>query len=161
MNGNTHEDADDAQQRWAGLMDETVAETFAVMLGLGCIPSQTRGVPPPDSSPRKISARIEFSGAVQGSCAVAMSSVDALKIAEIFLAGAADDTMIADTVGELCNVLAGSWKRRLRPPASAAGLSLPVIARDESSPSSGVRQAYDCDGAHFIVRLSVQQMQEE
>ena len=156
-----NDSADEAQARWAGLMDETVAETFAAMLGLGCTPSQADDAPPPASPLRRISALIEFSGAVQGSCAVAMSNTDALKIAEIFLAGAADDTMAADTVGELCNVLAGSWKRRLRPPASGAGLSVPAITRDNDEMPSGARQAYDCDGAHLIVRLSVQQMQEE
>ena len=148
--------APDAHARWSVLMDETVAETFAAMLGLACLPSQM-----PDSPPPKVSARIEFSGAVQGSCDIAMTSADALRIAEILLSGAADDAMAADTVGELCNLLAGSWKRRLRPPASAAGLSVPVIAHDEISPSSGLGKAYNCDGAQLVVRLTVQQIQEE
>jgi len=150
----------DAHERWAVLMDETVAETFTAMLGLGCIPSQTSDAQP-DSPLRNISARIEFSGAIKGACDVAMSNADALKIAAIFLAGAADDAMAADTVGELCNVLAGGWKRRLNPPASGAGLSVPAIVRDKDEMPSAVRQAYDCDGAQLVVRLNVQQMQEE
>ena len=161
MNGGKCTDADESQLRWAGLMDETVAETFSAMLGLGCTPSQAAGAPPSPASLRKISARIEFSGAVQGSCAVAMSNADALKIAEIFLAGTADDAMAADTVGELCNVLAGSWKRRLKPPASGAGLSVPAITRGDDASGPSVRQTYNCDGAQLVVRLIVQQMQEE
>ena len=161
MNGSEQTNTDDAQQRWAGLMDQTVAETFSAMLGLGCTPSQAADAQLPAASLRKISARIEFSGAMQGSCAVAMSNADALKIAEIFLAGTADDAMAADTVGELCNVLAGSWKRRLKPPASGAGLSVPAITHDDDAPASNVRQTYSCDGAQLVVRLIVQKMQEE
>jgi chemotaxis protein CheX len=138
------------------LMDQTVAEVFAAMLGLQCYPSAT-----PDRTLPKISARIEFSGAIQGRCVVAMADADATRLAEVLLAGAADESMVADAVGELCNVLAGSWKRRLRPPASGAGLSVPVIAREDSEAPSDLRQGYDCEGARLAVRLTVLELTEE
>jgi chemotaxis protein CheX len=146
----------DAHQRWALLMDETVAEIFTAMLGLGCLPAHTSAAPQP-----KISARIKFSGAIEGTCAVAMTGPDALKITEIFLAGAADDTLAADTVGELCNLLAGGWKRRLKPPAAGAALTVPIIAHNDDWLTSGVEQVYNCDDVQLTVQLSVQQLQEE
>jgi chemotaxis protein CheX len=149
----------DAQQRWAMLMDETVAEVFDAMLGTACVPTQQADAPPP-----KISARVDFSGAVLGAFTVTLSDGDAVKLAEMLLAGAADDAMAADAVGELCNVLAGTWKRRLKPPASSAGLSVPALQRgadDGPSDQSDVRQGYDFASARLVVRLSLTALEEE
>ena len=158
MSGSTAAGSSDPQ-RWATLMDETVAEVFGAMLGTPCVPSREGDAPPP-----RISARIDFSGAVRGAFTVTLSDGDAAKLAELLLAGAADDTMAADAVGELCNVLAGSWKRRLKPPASSAGLSVPALGRgidDGASDLSDVRQGYDFENARLVVRLSLLALEEE
>jgi chemotaxis protein CheX len=132
------------------LMDETVLEVFATMLGCECIPGH--GL---QAAPDHKVARITFSGALAGECVLIFADMDAAKLAEMFLGEAADDAMADDAMGELCNVLAGGWKRRLRPPASGAGLSVPSVARETSDAAPDLCQGYEFDGRHFAVRLTV------
>jgi chemotaxis protein CheX len=131
-------------------MDETVLEVFVTMLGCECVPAHAT-----DSAPNQKVARITFSGALAGECALIFADMDAAKLAEMFLGEAADDTMADDAIGELCNVLAGGWKRRLRPPASGAGLSVPSVARETLDAAPDLCQGYEFDGTHFTVRLTV------
>jgi chemotaxis protein CheX len=145
----------DASERWRGLMDETVLEVFAAMLGCECVPAQVT------VAPDNTTARIRFSGALVGECLLIFADIDAVKLAEMFLGGAADDVMAADAMGELCNVLAGGWKRRLRPPASGAGLSVPSVGRGKSDSPSDLRQSYGFDGAQFAVQLTLDTVTED
>jgi chemotaxis protein CheX len=136
-------------ERWRVLMDETVNEVFATMLGVECIPAFSPASPSPNTA-----ARIRFSGALNGECILIFAGVDAEKLARMLLGEAADDAMIGDAVGELCNVLAGGWKRRLRPPASGASLSVPMVERGELDPPNDVR-GYQFDDAQFAIALTV------
>lgn len=145
-----------ASERWRTLMDETVLEVFAAMLGCECIPAQTAGAPP-----EKTNARVSFSGALVGECLLIFADIDAAKLAEMFLGGAADDAMTADAIGELCNVLAGGWKRRLRPPASGAGLSVPSVTRGGLNWPPDAGRSYQFDGAQFSVCLTVNSVSED
>ena len=150
------ESESNAAQRWRGLMDETVLEVFATMLGCECVPTHAT-----DAAPTCTTARIRFSGALAGECVLVFADIDAAKLAAIFLGGVADDAMAADAMGELCNVLAGGWKRRLRPPASGAGLSVPSVTRGTPDSLSDVRQTYEFEGAQFAVRLTVDLVVED
>ncbi len=136
--------------RWRGLMDETVAEVFATMLGCECVPAESRGGEAQDTT-----AKVRYSGALVGECVVLFGAMDAAALAERFLGDAAGEAMIADAVGELCNVVAGGWKRRLRPPASGAQLSVPQVTRDAVATPADGRQSYAFDGAQFAVDLAI------
>ena len=64
--------------------------------------------------------------------------------------------MVIDAVGELCNMIAGGWKRRLGPQAEGLILSLPLPCAepDYTEPAkSQIRRAYAFDDSRFIVNL--------
>lgn len=137
---------------WAALMDETVAEVFATMLGCVCLPVEEAS-----AAPGEISARVGFFGALKGECVLACSSDAAAELAEAFLGEAADEAMIADSFGELCNMLAGGWKRRLPPPESGAALSVPAVGREKPEERwPHVRRAYGFEGGRMLVALSAE-----
>ncbi|HXE07351.1 MAG TPA: chemotaxis protein CheX [Acidobacteriaceae bacterium] len=144
-----------AAERWQRLMDETVLEVFAAMLGCECVPTEPAGAPSDNT------ARVRFSGALVGECLLLFAAADAAKLAHMFLGEAADDEMAIDAIGELCNVLAGGWKRRLRPPASGAGLSVPSSAFGTPDSRGDLRQCYQFEGAQFAVRLTVKRVKED
>ena len=145
--------------RWRGLMDETIAEVFAVMLGCACVPAE--GCGGESSSALSTSARVRYSGALAGECAVRFAAADAAGLAERLMGEAADDAMAADAVGELCNMVAGGWKRRLGPPASGAELSVPTLGWGAGEPSGAARRRYRFDGTQFDVDLAIDGAMEE
>lgn len=154
-----NESREESLARWRGLMDETVAEVFATMLGCECVPAES------GAALQDTTAKVRYSGALVGECVLLLAAMDATKLAERFLGGEADEAMAADAVGELCNVVAGGWKRRLRPPASGAQLSVPEVARgllqtDAGSSPEG-RQNYALAGAQFAVDLAIDSAIEE
>ena len=143
-------------KRLRRLMDETVMEVFATMLGCECVPGHAL-----QAAPDHKVARITFSGALAGKCVLIFADMDAAKLAEMLLGEGADDTMADDAMGELCNVLAGGWKRRLLPPASGAALSVPSIARETSDSAPDVCLGYEFAETHFAVELTVDLVTEE
>lgn len=121
----------------------------------------------PEAAPIQtdIAARITFSGGLSAQCLVEFPASSARCLACAFL-GTDDCTMVADAVGELCNMIAGGWKTRLGPPAWGADLSVPAISRQfPREPSNAqvgtlinagaamVRRAYTFEDASFVVSL--------
>jgi chemotaxis protein CheX len=95
---------------------------------------------------------------------VEFPTASARNLASAFLGSDAcewDDTMVADAVGELCNMIAGGWKKRLGPPGWEADLSVPSITRasahctPESCPAC-MRRVYAFDNSPFVVTLTTQ-----
>ena len=70
--------------------------------------------------------------------------------------------MLADTVGEMCNMIAGGWKKRQGQRAWGADLSVPSISSGRSpapnriSPSGAIdiTRTYAFDGSPFVVHLT-------
>jgi chemotaxis protein CheX len=146
---------------WIRQMDDAVAEVFRSMLERSCSAvEETSGIT------LDISARITLSGTFQADCVVEFPSSTAERLTSAFLPpgeSAWDDAMIADAVGELCNMIAGGWKMRLGVSALGSDLSVPAISRvtmhgaigDTKMPGSiAVRRAYAFDDAPFVVSLS-------
>jgi chemotaxis protein CheX len=104
-------------------LDEAVQDVFQSMLSLACSATEA-----PLTTPPGYCARISFSGALDAHCIVEFPAASAHNLTNAFLGSAADwdDTMVADAVGELCNMIAGGWKKRLGAPAWQADLSLPI-----------------------------------
>ena len=120
-------------------LDAAVSEVFALMLGRECAPglccppaSLQEGVPLHTShtSPEGISASISFSGSMRGTCSIRLALGTASVITgELFGPHAAADAgaLNADTAGELCNMIAGSWKSRQSEAHASSGLSTPLV----------------------------------
>jgi chemotaxis protein CheX len=109
--------------------DEAVIEIFHVMFGL-----EIRPIDPDDVnlSPQfgERTAIVGFSGPLRGSCQVRIGGVAARSIASAMLGGVPieeDDDAINDALGELCNVLAGSWKNAIPGLSSQCALSPPTV----------------------------------
>jgi chemotaxis protein CheX len=137
-------------------MDEAVEEVFQRMLELAC-----RATGEPLSTPPGICARVSFSGTFEAQCIVEFPTASARKLTSAFLGATAewDDTVVADAVGELCNMIAGGWKKRLGPPAWEADLSVPSIAPAPCTPHpccACMRRAYAFDDSPFAVSLTTQ-----
>jgi chemotaxis protein CheX len=140
-------------------MDEAVQEVFQRMLDLAChVIAESLATPP------GYCARIRLSGALEAQCIVEFPTASARNLASAFLGSDAcewDDTMVADAVGELCNMIAGGWKKRLGPPGWEADLSVPSITRasahctPESCPAC-MRRVYAFDNSPFVVTLTTQ-----
>ncbi len=107
-------------------LDASVEEVFGMMLGWKC----RRGEQPcGDREPNSLTAMVGFGGVLSGACIVRAGAKAALRIAG-GLVGAEcveiDDT-VQDGIGELCNMIAGSWKGRVPELASNCGLSVPAV----------------------------------
>ncbi len=105
-------------------LDAAVAEVFSLMLGHICSPTPTCLIPHPG-----FIASIAFSGTLTGICALHLGLASAGELASDLTGEPPppDSALPADTVGELCNMIAGSWKSRLPPPYAACHLSTPTV----------------------------------
>ena len=70
--------------------------------------------------------------------------------------------MVANTVGELCNMIAGGWKKRLGPLAWGGDFSVPFTSRGPSldEPDFGItrlRRAYVFEDSPFVMSLKLLQ----
>jgi chemotaxis protein CheX len=139
-------------------MDDAVEEVFHRMLERSCAAIGDAFAIRPD-----ISAKISLSGALEAQCVVEFPATSALCLTLAFLGdGEADwdDAMIADAVGEFCNMIAGGWKQRLGPQAWPADLSVPSIYRgpDLTTAAAGAtthHRAYVFDDSPFLVSLTL------
>ena len=110
-------------------IDDAVTHVFAIMLRQPCVPVDE--IPAAAQLPGPgISATILISGALQGQCAVHLSTTAAARFTAILLGADTncDQPVIDDAVRELCNMIAGGWKSRLGPLASACQISVPAIS---------------------------------
>lgn len=144
--------------RWIGQIDGIVAAVFHLMLQRSCGEAEEGAAEGMD-----IAAKVLFSGAVEGCCMVEFPASAARKLTDAFLGaeGDWDDAMVADAVGELCNMIAGGWKSRLGGQDAACQLSAPRVWRGvervELSGCGGtpVRRVYGFDGGVFGVELMI------
>jgi chemotaxis protein CheX len=154
------------ESRWIGQIDGVVAAVFHLMLGRSCGEADEEV-----AAGMKVSAKVLFSGAVEGCCVVEFTAAAARKLTDAFLGAeggsgiAWDDAMVDDAVGELCNMIAGGWKSQLGNRDAACHLSSPTIERGmglvEMSGCGGIRveRTYGFDGSVFRVELAIRQGQ--
>ena len=118
---------------WIESIDDAVAEVFEMMLRQPCI-MVDEASPAGQSISPSISAKIVFSGTLEGQCIVRLSTEAADRLTDALLGaeGDWDDSMIDDAVGEMCNMIAGGWKSKLEAHASACNLSVPAVSRSHA-----------------------------
>ena len=150
------------ESQWIGQIDGVVAAVFHLMLGRSCGETDESV-----AAGMKISAKVLFSGALEGCCVVELPATAARRLTDAFLGaeggvgGAWDDAMVDDAVGELCNMIAGGWKSQLGSRDAACQLSSPAVERGmglvELSGCGGTRveRMYGFDGSVFRVELAI------
>jgi chemotaxis protein CheX len=141
-------------------LDRAVTEIFAVMLHLPCFaePASLDAPPPP---PPSLSASIQFSGSLVGTCTLQLALPTATALtANLTGIPAAEipSALAADTAGELCNMIAGSWKSTVYQIVDACMISCPIVLQDPPAQSSPFHQAlarrYRFDGHQLSLTLA-------
>ena len=106
-------------------LDASVEEVFRLMLGLDC----RRSNGPQARETESVTAVVGFGGVLSGACVLSCGASAALKIAAHMTGmdfGEIDDT-VKDGIGEICNMVAGSWKSKVPELAAHCGLSVPAV----------------------------------
>ena len=106
-------------------LDASVDEVFQLMLGVGCRRESTPLVEEVES----VTAVVGFGGLLSGACVLRTGGSAARKLAGRMTGmefTEIDDT-VKDGMGEICNMLAGSWKGKVPELAANCGLSIPAV----------------------------------
>jgi chemotaxis protein CheX len=140
-----------------GNLDASVEEVFQTMLGVNC----RRDSSPPILEPESVTAVVGFGGLLSGACVFRSGSTAARKIAA-HMTGMefeeVDDT-VKDAIGEICNMLAGSWKGKVPDLSANCGLSVPAVitGRDYKlhvqAPEFQLNHAYRFEDMSFAVTV--------
>lgn len=131
-------------------LDWAVAEVFAIMLTLTCLPSAENQLPQDPC----FTARVDFTGTLTGFCSLQVNESAAITLTSGFIGVPPDrlaPSLFTDTVAELCNMIAGSWKSRLPPPRSFCHLSPPVVSSAGERPREGSLIRLYCFKEHQLI----------
>lgn len=133
------------QSEYVYQLDGAICEVFQLVTGRVCMPCEE--MPPMNvtdilrslGGKAVIAAQVNFSGPLTGVCVLYLSRRSAaeltMELMDAPVTTALPDKLLFDTAGELCNMVAGSWKSRLALPLSCCNLSPPaaVTALGESA----------------------------
>ena len=127
-----------------------------MMLARNCSPAEIA-----DAIAPCISARILFSGVIDGECVLFASESVARVTAEALLGIPSEpgDPMAADAMGELCNMIAGGWKSKLGSDEAGCAISPPCISTHDSAievaaAQDSIRRFYSFEGHVFGVHMN-------
>jgi chemotaxis protein CheX len=138
-------------------LDTSVDEVFHMMLGSACYPVEEL----PAEEPETITAVVGFGGLLSGACVFRSGSSAALEIAAKLTGmefSEIDDT-VKDAIGEVCNMLAGTWKGRVPDLSANCGLSIPAVITGSNyrihvqAPEFKLHHFYRFDNSSFEVTI--------
>ncbi len=138
-------------------LDASVEEVFQMMLGIAC----QRHIEPAAVESESVTAVVGFGGVLSGACVFKSGAGAAMRIAAQMTGmefSGIDDT-VKDGIGEICNMLAGSWKGKVPELAANCGLSVPAVitGRDYNlhvqAPEFQLHHVYRFDDACFEVTI--------
>jgi len=139
-------------------LDGSVEEVFKLMLGINC--ERYSGLVE-ISEPESVTAVVGFGGLLSGACVFRSGASAAIKIAAHMTGMEFDeiDDTVKDGIGEICNMVAGSWKGKVPELAANCGLSVPAVitGRDYNlhvqAPEFKLHHTYKFDDASFEVTI--------
>jgi chemotaxis protein CheX len=106
-------------------LDASVEEVFRTMLGIECHRQTGASAVGQES----VTAVVGFGGLLSGACVFRSVARTAIRIASQMTGmefSEVDDT-VKDGIGEICNMVAGSWKGKVPELAANCGLSIPAV----------------------------------
>lgn len=139
-------------------LETSVEEIFAMMLGASVTRRDESTAVPAAGS---VTAVVGFGGLLSGACILRASNESARNLAARMTGmefAEVDDT-VQDGIGELCNMLAGSWKGKVPELAAHCGLSVPAVitGRDYNlhvqEPEFELRHRYSFEDTSFEVTI--------
>jgi chemotaxis protein CheX len=140
-------------------LDETAHEVFETLLGEPC--RNEAGLVGASLTQDSVTAVVGFGGILSGACVFRCNAKAAREIAGRMTGmefGDVDE-LVKDAIGEICNILAGTWKGKVPGLAANCGLSVPAVitGRDYQlhvqSPEFKVARAYTTASNQFEVMI--------
>ncbi|HEY2466644.1 MAG TPA: chemotaxis protein CheX [Terracidiphilus sp.] len=109
-------------------LDESVYEVFQTMLDISCR-NELEGESGCKGDAESVTAVVGFGGILSGACVFRCDSNGARKFAGLMtgMDFPALDDVVKDGIGEICNMLAGTWKSKVPNLAANCGLSVPAV----------------------------------
>ena len=147
------------QQEWLPILELAAQEVFEIMLG-SHLTLATKSDPPPQG---EFTAIVGLAGSLRGIVTFCCGSQSANQIAARMLG---DETVPAegqvwDAIGEICNMIAGNFKNKLKGLGGLCLLSVPAIVTGEAfrfhSMAGGDSLEIDLlfEGDHLVIRLDL------
>jgi chemotaxis protein CheX len=137
-------------------LDESVREVFETMLGIS-VQSDLDGMPRRNGDEESVTAVVGFGGVLSGACVFRCDANGARRFAGLMtgMDFSALDDVVKDGIGEICNMLAGTWKSKVPDLAANCGLSVPAVITGSDyrlyvqSPEFRVCRRYVCENVRF------------
>jgi chemotaxis protein CheX len=114
---------------WKPILERAAIEVFQIMAGASLEPVHMLAEEPKGAR----TAMVGLAGALCGMMAIRCSRTLAGQLASLMLGGdaAENPSMIADALGELCNMVAGNFKAKISTLADHCMLSVPTVISGE------------------------------
>ncbi len=142
-------------------LDDSVREVFEIVLGVPCR-NEPCGVPCDSGLDREsVTAVVGFGGILSGACVFRCDALVARQVAGR-MAGmefSAVDDIVKDAIGEICNMLAGTWKGKVPDLAANCGLSVPAVITGSDyrlhvqAPEFRICRIYSFENAYFEITI--------
>jgi chemotaxis protein CheX len=110
-------------------LDDSVCEVFETMLGVQCRRVDGVYAVPQHQAAVSVTAVVGFGGILSGACVIRCDAFAARTMAAS-MAGMEFETVddvVKDAMGEICNMLAGTWKSKVPDLSANCGLSVPAV----------------------------------
>jgi chemotaxis protein CheX len=142
-------------------LDGSVREVFETMLGVECRRETVAETLGDHETEATVTAVVGFGGILSGACVFRCGAPAARQIAARMTGMEFEtvDDIVKDAVGEICNMLAGTWKSRVPDLAANCGLSVPAVITGSDynlhvqSPEFKLRQAFWFDSTRFELTI--------
>jgi chemotaxis protein CheX len=142
-------------------LDDSVREVFETMFGVRCRRRTDRDTPGADQTEVSVTAVVGFGGILSGACVLRCEVPAACLIATCMTGMEFDnvDDTVKDAIGEICNMLAGTWKSKIPELAANCGLSVPAVITGSDynlhvqSPEFKICQAFQFDNTGFEMTI--------
>jgi chemotaxis protein CheX len=148
-----------ADSQWQRILECAAQEVFQMMAGADLF----LRAPSDEPLQGEQTAMVGMAGALCGMASLQCSRETAAKLACFMLGGqaATNRGMIADALGELCNMVAGNFKAKIDTLADRCMLSVPTVISGGDyfmhtlQPSKCLRAAFDYEGGVIWVLLTI------
>lgn len=130
-------------EAWSQLLDQATREVFEIMLGSQLSPAPAEM----NVEGAALTGMVGLAGAACGVLSVRCSKVTANKIAAKMLGqdGADSDETIVDALGEVCNMVAGSFKAKVPGLVDSCMLSVPSVISGTSYELHSLANGVKCE----------------
>jgi chemotaxis protein CheX len=142
---------------WIHYVHDAFHEVFGVMLGMKVTPCEGQIMVP------ELTAIVGLAGSICGLFSIRCNQENGCKFAERMLGAPGDEDETLDALGEICNMLAGSFKSRIPGIADTCMLSVPTTIAGADYHVHALRggqrfeMQMECDGNLMQVILHLNQ----